>query len=94
MCGRFTNQYTWRELIELYRITEPCITPISNLEPRFNFAPMQRGLRTDDAKLVRLMQQRTGACLGHWRRRGYLKSAPERATCSIGRSRNNRKPNP
>jgi hypothetical protein len=35
-----------------------------------------RGLRTDDAKLVRLMQQRTGACLAYWRRRGYLKSAP------------------
>ena len=33
-----------------------------------------RGLRTDDSKLVRLMQQRTGACLGHWRRRGYLTS--------------------
>ena len=43
MCGRFTNQYIWRELVELYRITEPYIRPISNLEPRFNFAPMQRG---------------------------------------------------
>jgi len=44
MCGRFTNQYTWRELVDLYRITEPYIAPISNLEPRFNFAPMQRGV--------------------------------------------------
>jgi putative SOS response-associated peptidase YedK len=44
MCGRFTNQYTWRELVELYRITEPYIAPISNLEPRFNFAPMQSGI--------------------------------------------------
>ena len=43
MCGRFTNQYTWRELVELYQITEPYIAPISNLDPRFNFAPMQRG---------------------------------------------------
>jgi putative SOS response-associated peptidase YedK len=41
MCGRFTNQFTWRDLVELYRITEPYLTPISNLEPRFNFAPMQ-----------------------------------------------------
>lgn len=41
MCGRFTNQYTWRELVEIYR---HCFTPISNLEPRFNFAPMQRGI--------------------------------------------------
>jgi hypothetical protein len=35
-----------------------------------------RGLRTDDAKLVRLMQQRVGACLAHWKRRGYLASIP------------------
>ena len=41
MCGRFANQYT---LVDLYRITEPYIAPISNLEPRFNFAPMQRGI--------------------------------------------------
>jgi putative SOS response-associated peptidase YedK len=44
MCGRFTNQYTWRELVELYRITEPYIAPIPNLEPHFKFAPMQRGI--------------------------------------------------
>ncbi len=44
MCGRFTNRYTWRELVELYRITEPYVHPISNLQPRFNFAPMQRGI--------------------------------------------------
>ena len=41
MCGRFTNQFTWRELVELYGITEPYLTPISNFQPRFNFAPMQ-----------------------------------------------------
>ena len=35
-----------------------------------------RGLNTDDPKLVRIMIQRVGACLGHWQRRGYLKSAP------------------
>lgn len=44
MCGRFTNQYKWRELIELYRITEPYIGSALNLQPRFNFAPTQRGV--------------------------------------------------
>jgi putative SOS response-associated peptidase YedK len=44
MCGRINNQFTWRELVELYRITEPYIRPVSNLQPRFNFAPMQRGI--------------------------------------------------
>lgn len=48
MCGRFTNQFTWRELVELYRITEPYLSPPSNLQPRFNFAP------TDTGPVVRL----------------------------------------
>ena len=48
MCGRFTNQFTWRELVELYRITEPYLIPPSNLQPRFNFAP------TDTGPVVRL----------------------------------------
>lgn len=44
MCGRFTNQYTWRELVELYELTEPYIHPVSNLEPRYNFAPTDTGI--------------------------------------------------
>jgi len=48
MCGRYTNRFTWRELVELYRITEPYIHPISNLRPRYNFAP------TDPGVVVRL----------------------------------------
>jgi len=36
----------------------------------------ERGLDIKDAKLHRLMQQRVGACLNHWRRvRGVLKSS-------------------
>jgi len=43
MCGRFANQYSWRELVELYRIAELYVSSISNLEPRFNFAPTDTG---------------------------------------------------
>jgi putative SOS response-associated peptidase YedK len=44
MCGRFTNRFTSRQLVGLYGITEPYIAPIPNLQPRFNFAPMQNGI--------------------------------------------------
>jgi putative SOS response-associated peptidase YedK len=35
MCGRFTQRYTWRELVALYRLTQPAI----KLWPRYNIAP-------------------------------------------------------
>jgi putative SOS response-associated peptidase YedK len=35
MCGRFTRQYTWREIHDLYRLT----LPASNLQPRYNICP-------------------------------------------------------
>jgi putative SOS response-associated peptidase YedK len=35
MCGRFTQNYTWREIQELYGL----IGPARNLEPRYNIAP-------------------------------------------------------
>lgn len=40
MCGRYTNRLTWRELVELYRITEE--GPGGNIwQPRYNLAPTQ-----------------------------------------------------
>jgi putative SOS response-associated peptidase YedK len=41
MCGRYTQLMTWRELVELYRITEPQ-EPTPNLRPRYNAAPTGR----------------------------------------------------
>lgn len=35
MCGRFSQHCTWRELVALYRLTQPAI----NLRPRYNIGP-------------------------------------------------------
>jgi putative SOS response-associated peptidase YedK len=52
MCGRYTNQFTWAELIALYRITQPYIGPKSNFQPHYNIAPTQEQL------VVRLDRER------------------------------------
>lgn len=39
MCGRYTNQLTWAEMVRLYRITESQ-TP-NTWQPRYNIAPTQ-----------------------------------------------------
>jgi hypothetical protein len=35
MCGRFTRNYTWQEIHDLYGLTQPAL----NLEPRYNICP-------------------------------------------------------
>jgi len=39
MCGRFTNRYTWSELVRLDRLTGE--SPASNFPPRYNIGPPQ-----------------------------------------------------
>lgn len=42
MCGRFTNRYSWRELKELYELSDELYPQApSNFEPRYNIAPTQ-----------------------------------------------------
>jgi putative SOS response-associated peptidase YedK len=35
MCVRFTQAYTWQELVALYRLSVPAF----NVQPRYNIAP-------------------------------------------------------
>jgi hypothetical protein len=65
MCGRFTQSYTWRELVELYELTQPAL----NLRPRYNIAP------TTSIDVVRsadtgpeLVPMRWGLIPGWWKK--------------------------
>ena len=51
MCGRFTQKYTWEELHQLYRLTQPA----RNLRPRYNICPtdpVDVVIRGDAGRLV------------------------------------------
>jgi putative SOS response-associated peptidase YedK len=58
MCGRFTNQITWSELVRLYRIHDK--QPALNFRPRYNVAPSQ------DIPIVRPADDGRELVLARW----------------------------
>ena len=60
MCGRFTNRFTWSELVRLYRLTESVTPPQSNFPARYNVAP------TQIAPVVRLKNDAREIALLKW----------------------------
>ena len=60
MCGRYTNLMSWREIVELYRLTEGSFRP--NLAPRLDIRP------TTDVVIVRQRHDgaREGAMVRWW----------------------------
>jgi SOS response associated peptidase (SRAP) len=67
MCGRFTRLYRWRELVALYRLTDP--SPPSNLQPRYNICPTTTidAVIERDSKRV-FEQMRWGLVPGWWKK--------------------------
>lgn len=68
MCGRYTNLMTWREMVDLYRITETGNAP--NLPPRYNIAPTQavpivRPLENGDGRELAMVRW---GLIPHWAR--------------------------
>jgi putative SOS response-associated peptidase YedK len=59
MCGRFTNQYTWRELHALYALSDFSF-PQSNFEPHYNIAP------TQETPVVRIKEGRRELAFLKW----------------------------
>lgn len=61
MCGRFTNRYSWRELHDLYKLSDE-LCPQSNFPPRYNIAPTQNSfvVRLNDEGKRSLAELRWG----------------------------------
>lgn len=59
MCGRFTYRLTWKQIVELYKLTDKS-EPLFELKPRYNVAPSQR------VPVVRVREGRRRLCLLRW----------------------------
>jgi putative SOS response-associated peptidase YedK len=69
MCGRFTKRLTWREIVELYRLSVPA-EPERNLPGRYNICPTD----TIDAAVEReggrdLVPMRWGLVPSWWKKK-------------------------
>ena len=64
MCGRFTDQYTWDELKQLYDLTAEYYE--SNFPPRYNIAPTQTSFVVREAGGVRELAELRWGLLPKW----------------------------
>lgn len=80
MCGRYTNQMTWQELVALYEIYNTDFRP--NLKSRYNIAPTQMVpiIRKDDGKRV-LRVMRWG-WEKHWAKQTIINATAEKVPTS------------
>lgn len=64
MCGRFTNRYSWRELHDLYDLSN--VPPKSNFPPRYNIAPTQTSFVVRETEGERELVEMRWGLLPHW----------------------------
>jgi putative SOS response-associated peptidase YedK len=64
MCGRFTDQYSWNELHELYGLSDE--PPKSNFSARYNVAPTQTSFVVRETNDVRELAELRWGLLPKW----------------------------
>lgn len=64
MCGRFTDQYSWNELHELYGLSDK--PPKSNFPARYNVAPTQTSFVVREINDVRELAELRWGLLPKW----------------------------
>ena len=64
MCGRFTQRFTWREIVAYSRLSTP--VPALNLRPRYNLAPSQNAAVLREANGVRGLAQFRWGLIPGW----------------------------